>query len=348
MSEREYIEHIQIIREVDGYEKWKADVLSKNITTDETTFNMLKFLDNYGKRSPNLCRKTCWAGFIERYRFAQYATITASVRSRYTIYPNADPANNIMDPKTAFMFGQIPEPGFMLEYDFRAKIVAADFYDIMMLDYDIKDEATREKVVSELQTVIAIGHQNNVNLAFAIFPTDRGIHAFLISHPYERNYMWIDFMRLTCNDANYTAFSFARGFGIRLTKKLEQPEDVVSWVEPIETDLVGNELESIVDTRFAQTKLYSRYLNRSISIRYFNDDLIILGNKSAVLPQLFYRIRLQYILMQYYRNLSLDDIAQLECDIYNAAIYPYSSRIVEMQRDVISLNLLNNTLPSVY
>jgi hypothetical protein len=326
---------------------------------DSFYWKLALFLEEYQKQKRR-CRRVCWADFITNYLFVLEKTPVATGKYIYNIYPNVDLKTNIMDPRHTLTFDNLPpnfksmKEVFNIRYDFRTKLVYSNFYNILMLDYDIKDGISREEAIEELQTIIDVGAKTGWRFTFAVMPTDRGLHAFLLSQQAYRNIFWVDLMRLACTDPYYAAFSYASGFGIRLSKKQDTPDDMVGWLTPLNPpDQPDNdknpdvELSELIDIGYPTREFFSAYLNRTITVKLFgeqvrspgdaNDKLQYIGDPKHIDKPLYNELQTQYLLLQYFRSFSIQEVADIECEIYNAAIYPYQSRIGILQQDIDTL-----------
>lgn len=278
---------------------------------------------------------SCWAKFIRSYNFATYAAETGVPRSVYMLYPEN---KGFVTKKTGYLYGQEPKEGYMLEYNFRSKILALVLYDTMMLDYDTEKEGLiSEDIIKYIKRVVDYAKTIGVNLAFVYFRTDRGLHLFLVSHKYDRNIYWVDFMNQLCNDAWYTAFSYIRGFGIRLSKKPEHKEDIVAEIgmnssgpEYIETNL----------DEYPKITFKSKYLNKDLELRYFTNKYPLIGDINHVLRDQLINVRFHYLLVQYCRNLTLKDIDRLECEIYDFELDLNKQPIENLKYDMRQLRQL--------
>lgn len=121
-------------------------------------------------------------------------------------------------PNFPFVFGQ----------DGKSHIVFIALYDIMMLDWDVKDGVPKDSVVEMIERFINSQKVKTENTrvalstpCFKIYETDGGIHAWLISDfaPYHSD-VSSNMMMETCSDFYYAAFSKVRGYNVRLSPKL--------------------------------------------------------------------------------------------------------------------------------
>lgn len=255
---------------------------------------------------------SCWAKFIRAYTFATYASEVGAYRSVYYLYPGKHTFKQIGNGN---LYGEAPKEGYMLEYNFRSKIIALELYNTLMLDYDTeKEEVSIEHIIKYINNVVDYAKTIGVNLAFTYFTTDRGIHIFLLSHKYERSLYWVDFLNQLCNDPWYTAFVYVKGFGIRLTKKPEEEEDIVAEIgmKTPGADYIDIDLE-----KYPKLLFQSKYLNKDIELRYFKDQYPVIGDINYVLEEQLMDVKFHYLLVQYLRNLSLKALEKLECDIYD-------------------------------
>lgn len=352
LAERIYDNNMKVVDLIDKHEILKDDIYYRrqNVSAFPALYrNLALFLKDYEKQKKR-CKRTCWADFIKNYLFVKEKVPIATSKYVYNIYPNVNLRTNIMDPRETPIFDSLPNNAramrdeFNIRYDFRTKLVYSNFYNILMLDYDIKDGISREDAIEELHTIVNIGKRNNLNFTFAVMPTDRGIHAFLLSQRAYRNMFWVDLLRLACTDPYYAAFSYATGFGIRLSKKHDTPNDLVSWLSPLNPPIIPDndenpdvQLSEIIDIGYPTFEFTSRYLNRTITMKVFGNQLQFIGDPRNVLDELYYELQLQYLFLQYFRSFSTQEIENIECEIYNAAIFPYTSAITILQQDIFDL-----------
>lgn len=352
LAEKIYDNNMRVVDLIDKHEILKDDIVHRrqNVTNFPVLYrNLALFLKDY-EREKKRCKNTCWANFITNYLFVKEKVPISVAKYVYNIYPNVNLKSNIMDPQQTPIFDSLPSNArsmrdvFNIRYDFRTKLVYSNFYNILMLDYDIKDGISREEAIDELNTIVAIGQRNYLKFTFAVMPTDRGLHAFLLSQQAYRNMFWVDMLRLACTDPYYAAFSYATGFGIRLSKKHDTPNDMVGWLSPLNPPEIPNdnqnpdvELGEIIDIGYPTIEFKSRYLNRTIIMKVFGNNLQFIGDPRNVRDELYDELQLQYLFLQYFRSFSVQEIENIECEIYNAAIFPYTTRITILQQDIDDL-----------
>lgn len=124
---------------------------------------------------------------------------------------------------------------FVFGIDGSAHMVFIQFRDLLMMDWDVKDGF--EKVVPAqmlnryLTVTETLPEEQKLTknpLAFKMYETDNGIHAFCVSHrlPYDLKAANmtlskpLEIMRNVCVDIWYIAFVMNRGFSIRISPKI--------------------------------------------------------------------------------------------------------------------------------
>jgi hypothetical protein len=146
--------------------------------------------------------------------------------------------NNFVDTKIpAKLFGRttgLSYP-FVFGVDKSSHMIFIQFRDLLMMDWDVKDGF--EKVVpaqllnrymSTMKTLPTEERITERSLAFKMYETDNGVHAFCVSHklPYDlkregsRLSTAMEIMRNVCVDVWYIAFVMNRGFSIRIGPKI--------------------------------------------------------------------------------------------------------------------------------
>lgn len=93
---------------------------------------------------------------------------------------------------------------------------------ILMIDFDFKEGFTRETAILSIKKYTAYMRMRGINMMFEMYDTDRGVHAFLVTHEIdnldEKNFMQV--MMDLCNDPYYIGFSRINGYCIRLAPKV--------------------------------------------------------------------------------------------------------------------------------
>ncbi len=117
---------------------------------------------------------------------------------------------------------------FILIQDAHTHMILIVNYDILMLDWDVKDGINKPIVVEIINRFII--NQNRLpenerlfksTPCFKIFETSNGIHSYLLSHfvPHDSEQM-ASIMMAMCADYYYMAFSQVNGYSSRLTPKV--------------------------------------------------------------------------------------------------------------------------------
>jgi hypothetical protein len=320
----------RVIEEVREYENYKRVLLgdysklpSGNYITDvhgyfnndiKTAIDFAKLISVY---KPT-CRG-CWADFIGLLSFARYAVKMAEKTSRYIISPNPN-GKNFLD--------YTPYDDVYVEYDFRSKIFAITCPNLLMLDFDYKHDITLDSIKNMLNGIVRTGKAIGVDISFVIFPSDRGVHVFCLSHSVWKNLLFAEFMTKMCNDPDYSAFCYARGTSMRLSPKPDHQDDLVAWHQPYE--LADGE---IPDQNFPSIRFKSLFLNRTINIKTFNpEDLDIIG--TGFDHRAFKNIRQQYHLIKYFTAMSKDDRDFIHCEIFDSYIKQEDSSMSKLRADV--------------
>lgn len=334
--------HWDLVDEIDKYEKWKASVLSGELRTNDFFLNVIRFLDEYKRKSP-ICMKNCWGDFVSKCLFVREKAKIASAKYIYVMYPNPDPMRNIMKPDMIKYDKDLPKDGWEVRYDFRQKFIYMNNYDMLMFDYDIENGITREMAIEELYRIVEIGKKYKLNFTFVIMPSDDGLHAFLVSMKCTRNLIWVDMLRNACSDPYYAAFSYSNGYSSRISKKQDKPDGLVTWLTPVFSNDIEDHkdnLEHIIDYDFPSMLIKSEYLGKNIQLKYFDNNLRFIGDPRYAKQDMLNTLQIYYMLVQYFRHFSVSEVEHLECSIYNAAIYPYSSNIYSLQKDIDTISNL--------
>lgn len=109
-----------------------------------------------------------------------------------------------------------------LEYDIFHAFFVMCTSDILMIDFDIKLDFTREDSVQMVTEYTDYMHELGHDMMFQLYDTDRGVHAFLCSH--RKSFLSEDALRIMidmCNDELYIGMSEVRGFCIRVSPKVK-------------------------------------------------------------------------------------------------------------------------------
>lgn len=141
---------------------------------------------------------------------------------------------------------------YYISRDSKTNTVYMCFKEILMLDFD----NTTEEQLKIL---------DSLNLAFKIYKTNKGYHAFCISKKNEyRSKETVEFMlqfKDSGVDIDYIRFCYLRGFCVRLNKKFEQKGENYTLYKVTKPELINHELEKLVDLHFKKCKDYKNDFN---------------------------------------------------------------------------------------
>ena len=152
-------------------------------------------------------------------------------------------------------------------------------------------------------------------LTFALFETDRGVHAFLVSTEVDcNNLMWIDFMLKVCNDTWYSAFTWKAGFFIRLNKKEKRTHDFVAKIGVGATE----------DTHQGSSHAFrSAFWGHTLSLAVPPDvdDLVrlpekqtfIVGRNDIIDRRIYQKVQMHFLLVQYFKEFHGAVATSFEC-----------------------------------
>ena len=141
---------------------------------------------------------------------------------------------------------------YYISRDSKTNTVYMCFKNILMLDFD----NTSEEQLKNLESL---------PLAFKIYRTSKGYHAFCISKKFDyRSKETVEFMLKFKNfgvDIDYIRFCYLRGFCVRLNKKFEQKGENYTLHKVTNPELINPELEKLVDLHFKKCEIYKNDLN---------------------------------------------------------------------------------------
>lgn len=139
-----------------------------------------------------------------------------------------------------------PKFPFVLAQDGRTHMLYMAFYNLCMIDFDIKDGFDKNIVPTVVQRFLnsqKVFTENNrltkSPMCFKMYETDNGVHAFCVSH--RINCDTENAIRIlldTCSDIWYTAFAYVNGFNVRLSPKLVNKKLEYLPVEEVSKDFI--------------------------------------------------------------------------------------------------------------
>jgi hypothetical protein len=292
------------------------------------------------------CSTSCWINLIKNVKLTQYWSSLNT--NNFYLYPY----NEIKD--ATFMTDWYKKPNNnIIGYDFMKKFISLAFVDILMLDYDIKDDIKDKdptpeqlksqlmEIINKIQFMVNEFYKFGIYLKFLLINTDRGYHLFLINKTgYNKNLFLVELMTTVCNDQWYSAFCYTNGWSIRLNKK--EPTDYIAELafnEEFKSCLTNS--KNIPENRFdylglsRNFKFYSKFYEREIDFKYPNitDKQLIFIEPKLVSEQgvsdtyncliskedkseiVFNKICYHYYLIKYFKEISDEQIIKLESSI---------------------------------
>lgn len=148
----------------------------------------------------------------------------------FLVYPNLGGANTDFASLNAYAYGQeqVDRNPWSLRWSYKKKYFAFCTRRLLTLDFDEKHDFTKQDVLRVMEYVGSI--TTPMGWFWVVHETDRGMHAYLLSHKVE--YYWrpiIHLMRLLCTDPYYVALLFKddKGWCMRLSPKIDNPDDFV-------------------------------------------------------------------------------------------------------------------------
>lgn len=336
-----YDRHRSIVRDISAYEKQKHERLARikeekrNRKGKKQGVNffdvMMEFCESYNPEC-----KFSWGEFVKKYNFAKDVAVSNLSKYIYNILPKDD---TMMKPDNEYFYGKTNKNKYLFFYDFRQKILFRKSYDIVILDMDYSDKFTHDEITNHLADISEKMSELGVNMVFSLYFTDRGIHPYVISATYKRNYYWIDFLRTICDDPYHVAFVYDSGFNTRLSVKENKPYDKVLWVENEQKSLditPEDEQKFVVDSDLPTFTFKSLYLNKNVEIKY-PDEISVIGNVNSIPKSrtslMVYQFT-DYILTDFCKKI---DTTKIEKDIYGQFIYPFDNSLDNLRKDLIYL-----------
>ena len=227
------------------------------------------------------CKTSCWSLFMKHLNLTEY--LASFNTDHFFLYPYQ--RENDVNFSTEDY--NIPNNN-IIKYNTNTNFISLMFKDVLMLDYDIKDDIpdpehwTPEvksihlrQVISKIQNVVNYFMEKfNITLHFILFHTDRGYHFFLLNKTgSNKNLFLIELMKTVCNDQWYSAFCYSNGFAIRLNpKKVGDFTAELSFNDNFiqafknNTILPEDKFETIRSTN--QITFYSRIYETFINFKY--------------------------------------------------------------------------------
>jgi hypothetical protein len=325
-------------REINNYVHPRYKAFSKmknNIKYYLNNYNPYYHLGDLIKEvySFSKCKNTCWINFIKDAVFTEY--INSINLSNFFIFPILSEENDNNYSTQLYL----RPTNNIISYELNKKFLAITFTDVIMFDFDIKDEIKSEvitpeeykknllSVINKVKNISQVFYKKyGIVIKFLFLTTDRGYHFFLLNRTgYYRNLFLIHLMMAVCNDNWYSAFSYNNGWAIRLLKKKKTDYTAeIAFSDDFKNCLKNN--NNIPDSKFNIQKLngkinfMSKIFNKNVEIRYpeniFNESLIIIEPDTSV--QVDYIDENIQSILNYY----MPDIDQTDY-IFNKICYHY-------------------------
>ena len=205
----------------------KIKTYENNQTKTSKMFkDVRKFIGEYDTN------KFCWMRFIQKVASTKWRVIQNSQKTRIYIDPNKD--NKIFTSQNLDINNPIQRNdgrNYTISYDSggKKKVIAITFKDIVMTDYDFKDQDFDLSLAYLIDgiygTLVEESEKINKPMAFIKFQSDRGLHFFLASKRMKHNSLeTIDLLNTLLVDPWYTAILYLTGFAIRIASKEDDEE----------------------------------------------------------------------------------------------------------------------------
>jgi hypothetical protein len=191
----------------------------------------------------------------------------------------------------------------------RNNFLALGFPDVLMLDFDYDEDQNKSEAHEQTkQTLRHLSDLTGNPFVWALYETDRGMHAFLVSHRADFTDMrWIHLMLLAKADPWYAAFTTVFGWQIRLNAKEKSPDDFVS--RPLAEE--GKQSNFFFAGSEEKVELVDNYLWQKVQ---FHMSLITLAQELKFGPD--------------------GTVSKLKCDIGNVALEKNAPYVEEWRQKI--------------
>jgi hypothetical protein len=304
---------------------------------------------------PYLSCKWSWDDFIPKEVRLQQSLQKSLWRNSFFFYPNLDAVaytpSNVINYQGKYLSHEgEAKVKFSLVWDLTKKFLAMILYDVMMWDFDDKD---MDLSWEDLRYVLGLFTKQG--WCFVFFKTDRGKHVFGVNHQRigAHDLHVIDFMGRMCNDTNYTAFVYQRGWAIRLNGKSSELKEKQHVKDTKTEDFVAKpELHKGTKLPLYAFESMTRkmlHLPAKVELQYFTpatlatDSEFFLGDLKSVDMRKVQMVLFHYFLIQVFRVVS-----GVYADAVQAAVEtrPYSKQhlVIAIRHDMNNLLLLSRQL----
>ena len=148
--------------------------------------------------------------------------------------------NNVIRPKIDGLSKSISgakiliheQDNLVVGFDIYTNIFSLCNRDILMIDFDYKDGINRKDIITHVSNFCDKMLNKNEEILFAMYDTDRGVHAFLVNkYMHFASDEALKIMIDMCSDEMYIGYAEVRGFCVRLNPKtINIPENQLSKI----------------------------------------------------------------------------------------------------------------------
>lgn len=251
----------------------KMDFKPKYITKNNKNYNWIKsqkYLYDFIDDLPNNSHIT--KERVEHYK-DEIKNYVKFVKNRfYIIYPNcdnllfSDTKNYLINTTIRTKIKKQVNADFHINYTYLTNVVSISYYRMLMIDWDEKEGYTLEKCKDLLNNLVKEANKLLIPLTFGLVRTDRGFHAFLLSHQVKFNDTIIKLMCLLESDIKYTAYVDSFGWAVRITQKNNTTSN--DFVGRIGWD---NNTQIIGDYHNINNQCWSWFVYHLYAIEYFKN-----------------------------------------------------------------------------
>jgi hypothetical protein len=206
---------------------------------------------------------------IEHYK-DEIKNYVKFVKNRfYVIYPNcdnllfSDNKNYLINNNIRTKIKKQVGADFHINYTYLTNVISISYYKMLMIDWDEKEGYTLQKCKDLLNNLVREANKLLIPLTFGLVRTDRGFHAFLLSHQVKFNDIIIKLMCILESDVKYTAYVDSFGWAVRISQKNIAENDFVGKIGwDSNTQIIG-------DYHNINNQCWSWFIFHLYAIEYF-------------------------------------------------------------------------------
>jgi len=260
----------------------------------------------------------CWYDYLQKLAFTLYVDKVQRHRDIFLVLPEKDSLY-----QTSLHRLDYSERRFCVTFDSRNDFLALGFSNMLMIDFDFEADYEKKREAAK-EKLLAL--TSSLGFGWALFDTDHGLHAFLVSHQADyTQFRWIHLMLVIEADPWYAAFATVFGWQIRLNAKQARPDDYVA--RPHKSSYLP-EKKAVVG---------------GVDLFDFDPEQVLLfpSGTRQVDPVLLRQVRFHSYLTQLYRERSGKALDRLKCAIADLSIRlqveepVYTNRFIQAERDQI-------------